>query len=46
MLDRLQRLYGPNQKPDEKQLDIIIESLQQTIDLLNTPENKQTPTKD
>ncbi len=36
MLDRLQRLYGPNQNPDEKQLDIIIEAIQQTIDLLNT----------
>jgi len=38
MLDRLQRLYGPNQNPDEKQLDIIIEAIQQTVDLLNTPE--------
>ncbi len=38
MLDRLQRLYGPNHNPDEKQLDIIVESIQQTIDLLNTPD--------
>jgi len=38
MLDRLQRLYGPNHNPDEKQLDIIIEAIQQTVDLLNTPE--------
>ncbi|PKL48127.1 MAG: hypothetical protein CVV42_10735 [Candidatus Riflebacteria bacterium HGW-Riflebacteria-2] len=35
MLDRLQRLYGPNHNPDEKQLDIIIEAIQQTVDLLN-----------
>ena len=38
MLDRLQRLYGPNHNPDEKQLDIIIEAIQQTVDLLNSPE--------
>jgi len=37
MLDRLQRLYGPNNNPDEKQIDIIIEAIQQTLDLLNTP---------
>lgn len=37
MLDRLQRLYGPNSNPDEKQIDIIIEAIQQTVDLLNTP---------
>ncbi|EKD81857.1 MAG: hypothetical protein ACD_39C01604G0003 [uncultured bacterium] len=38
MLDRLQKLYGPNHDPDEKQLDVIVESIQQTIDLLNTPD--------
>ncbi|OGK09060.1 MAG: hypothetical protein A2W80_08755 [Candidatus Riflebacteria bacterium GWC2_50_8] len=38
MLDRLQRLYGPGHNPDEKQLDVIIESIQQTVDLLNTPD--------
>lgn len=36
MLDRLQRLYGPNHNPEEKQLDVIVELIQQTIDLLNT----------
>ena len=39
MLDRLQRLYGPGHNPDEKQLDVIIESIQQTVDLLNNPDS-------